>query len=143
VDDQQIAPVRAYLDAWDGAKGKPRIGLSRGIYPAKDKQTALAKLREDVLRVANTQQTRYPPGESLESYCRRLHIFYGHPEEVAASLGSDKIFPYATDLIVQFSPVIPPLDEAIHILEQMATEVAPALGWQPRSAQPQMAARSA
>jgi alkanesulfonate monooxygenase SsuD/methylene tetrahydromethanopterin reductase-like flavin-dependent oxidoreductase (luciferase family) len=131
-DEQQVPVVEAYLEAWYGAAGKPRIGMSRGIYPAPDKRTALAHLREDVLRVAKTQQQRFPPGESLESYCRRLHIFYGPCEEVATGLGSDKIFPYASDLIVQYSPVIPPLDEAIHILEQVATQIAPALGWQPQ-----------
>jgi alkanesulfonate monooxygenase SsuD/methylene tetrahydromethanopterin reductase-like flavin-dependent oxidoreductase (luciferase family) len=134
-DQFQVPAVQAYLDTWRdtwaGSNGKPRIGMSRGIYPARDKKTALAHLRDDVLRVAKTQQERYPPGDSLENYCRRLHIFYGHPEEVAQEMRADKIFPFATDIIVQFSPVIPPLDEAIRILEQMATEVAPALGWQP------------
>jgi alkanesulfonate monooxygenase SsuD/methylene tetrahydromethanopterin reductase-like flavin-dependent oxidoreductase (luciferase family) len=132
-DQQQVPTVQAYLDAWQGNPGKPRIGMSRGIYPAPDKQSALAHLRADVLRVAAAQQGRFPAGESLESYCRRLHIFYGHPEEVAEGLRGDKIFPYATDIILQFSPVIPPLDEAIHILEQVATQIAPALGWQPQT----------
>jgi len=89
-------------------------------------------LRDDVLRVAKAQQNRFPAGESLESYCRRLHIFYGNPEEVAEGLRADKIFPFATDIILQYSPVMPPLDEAIGILEQIATQIAPALGWQPR-----------
>jgi hypothetical protein len=106
--------------------------MSRGIYPARDKQTALANLRDSVLRVVKSQTGRFPQGESLESYCRRLHIFYGNPEEVAQGLLGDKIFPYATDIILQFSPVIPPLDEAIRILEQVATQIAPALGWQPQ-----------
>jgi hypothetical protein len=52
---------------------------------------------------------------------------------VAEGLHDDKIFPYATDVILQYSPVIPPLDEAIHILELLATEVAPALGWRPQT----------
>ena len=137
-DAQQVPTVEAYLKTWDEAghaAGKARVGMSRGIYPAADKRTALTHLREDVLRVAASQKNRYPAGESLESYCRRLHIFYGHPDEVAAEMQEDKIFPFATDIILQFSPVIPPLDEAIHILEQVATQVAPALGWQrqPRS----------
>jgi alkanesulfonate monooxygenase SsuD/methylene tetrahydromethanopterin reductase-like flavin-dependent oxidoreductase (luciferase family) len=131
-DQQQIATVQAYLDAWEGSS-KPRIGMSRGVYPARDKQTALEHLREDVLRMAKAQSGRFPPGESLESYCRRLHISYGNPDEVAEGLHDDKIFPYATDVILQYSPVIPPLDEAIHILELLATEVAPALGWQPQT----------
>jgi alkanesulfonate monooxygenase SsuD/methylene tetrahydromethanopterin reductase-like flavin-dependent oxidoreductase (luciferase family) len=132
-DKQQVPTVQAYLDAWGDSAGKPRIGMSRGIYPARDKATALAHLRHDVLRVATAQQGRFPAGETLESYCRRLHIFYGHPEEVAEGLRSDLVFPYATDIILQYSPVMPPLDEAIRILEQVATQIGPALGWQPQA----------
>ncbi len=134
-DLQQVPTVQAYLEAWQGALGKPRIGMSRGVYPARDKQTALGHLRNDVLRVAKSQSSRYPTGESLESTCRRMHIFYGHPEEVAEGLRDDKIFPYATDVILQFSPVLAPIDEAIRILEQVATQIAPALGWQAQPAQ--------
>ena len=41
------------------------------------------------------------------------------------------VLPIATDLILQFSPAAPPLGEAIAALELLATQVAPALGWQP------------
>jgi len=130
-DQQQLPVVQAYLDGWQDTSQKPRVGMSRGIYPAADKASALAHLRKDVLRAAAAQQGRFPPGESLESYCRRLHLFYGTPEEVVDGLRGDKVFPYATDLILQFSPVIPELSEAIRILEVIATEIAPALGWRP------------
>lgn len=131
-DVQQVPTVEAYIEACKQQGIAPRIGMSRGIYPARDKATALERLRADVFRMAKGQVGRFPPGESLESYCQRLHLFYGTSEEVAEGLRADKIFPYATDIIVQFSPVIPPLDEAIRILQEMATVIAPALGWQPR-----------
>jgi alkanesulfonate monooxygenase SsuD/methylene tetrahydromethanopterin reductase-like flavin-dependent oxidoreductase (luciferase family) len=145
-DQQQVPTVEAYLETWNNANGTPRtatprIGMSRGIYPARDRQSALAHVRADVLRMAAAQRSRFPAGESLESYCRRLHLFYGHPEEIAEGLAADKIMPYATDLILQFSPVIPPLDEAIHILEQMATQIAPALGWHPHAQRAQREAQ--
>jgi alkanesulfonate monooxygenase SsuD/methylene tetrahydromethanopterin reductase-like flavin-dependent oxidoreductase (luciferase family) len=130
-DQQQVPVVKAYLDSWQEMEKTPRVGMSRGIYPAADKASALAHLRQDVLRATAAQKGRFPPGESLESYCRRLHIFYGHPEEVADGLRGDQIFPFATDVILQFSPVIPELGEAIRILEAIATEIAPALGWHP------------
>ena len=41
------------------------------------------------------------------------------------------VLPYATDLILQFNPAVPPLHQAIRMLEQVATEIAPQLGWQP------------
>jgi hypothetical protein len=50
---------------------------------------------------------------------------------VASRLASDRVLPLATDLIVQFSPPAPPLDEAMAGLEMLATRVGPALGWKP------------
>jgi alkanesulfonate monooxygenase SsuD/methylene tetrahydromethanopterin reductase-like flavin-dependent oxidoreductase (luciferase family) len=140
-DALQLPVVNAYREAWQNPHGKQRIGMSRGIYPAGDKRTALGALREDILRTvkASGASGRFPPGESLERVCERLHIFYGHPDEVAEGLRADLVFPYATDLILQYSPVMPPLDEAIRILEQIATQIAPALGWQPEPAQPELA----
>lgn len=131
-DVQQVPTVEAYIEACTQLGIRPRIGMSRGIYPAKDKATALSLVREDIMRVAKVQVGRFPPGESLESYCRRLHLFYGTADEVAEGLLTDKILPYATDVILQFSPVLPPLPEAIRILQDVATVIAPALGWQPR-----------
>lgn len=130
--DQVQAPLaKAYVEAWPNDSTQPRIGLSRGIYPAADKQTALAALREPVLRSAENmiRQGNVAAGLPLEAYCERMHIAYGHPTEVAAYLRADQVFPYATDLILQFNPATPPLDQAIHMLEQIATEIAPALGW--------------
>lgn len=134
-DHQQLPVVEAYKAAWQALNAKPRVGMSRGIYPASDKRTALGELREDVMRVVNSSAGggRFVRDKTLEDYCRRLHIFYGHPEEIAVGLRGDGIFPHATDLILQFAPVIPSLDRAINILEQIATEIAPALGWQPKS----------
>jgi hypothetical protein len=60
-----------------------------------------------------------------------MHISYGSPDQVAERLASDRVLPLATDLIVQFSPASPALDEAIAGLELLATQVAPALGWKP------------
>jgi alkanesulfonate monooxygenase SsuD/methylene tetrahydromethanopterin reductase-like flavin-dependent oxidoreductase (luciferase family) len=133
--DQLQAPVvQAYLDAWNAQFGKPRIALSRGIYPAADKQAALEGVREGVLRTADAmiRQGQFPAGRSLEYYCQRLHVYYGHPDEVAGGLTADQVLPYATDLILQFSPAIPPLDQAIQMLEQTALRIAPALGWRPK-----------
>jgi hypothetical protein len=71
-------------------------------------------------------------GLSLEEHCHRMHIFYGHPQEIVAGLAADRLLPHTQDLILQFSPIIPPFAEAVHMLEQIATEIAPALGWQPQ-----------
>ena len=132
-DQIQATLADAYVSAWNGHSTPPRIGLSRGIYPAADKQTALAALRAPVLRAteAMIKQGHLPAGQSLEYYCERMHIAYGHPDEVAATLAADRTLPYATDLILQFNPATPPLAQAIRMLEQIAVEIAPVLGWQP------------
>jgi alkanesulfonate monooxygenase SsuD/methylene tetrahydromethanopterin reductase-like flavin-dependent oxidoreductase (luciferase family) len=132
-DKAQLSVADAYRAAWNGQPAPPRIGLSRGIYPAADRRTALDELRESVLRSAEGQikQGQLPAGLSLERYCERMHIAYGHPDEVAARLATDRILPYTTDLILQFNPAFPPLDQALRMLEQIATQIAPALGWRP------------
>lgn len=133
-DRVQLPVARAYLETWNGQAAGPRIGLSRGIYPALDQCAALVDLRECVLRsMENTiRQGLVPAGLPLERYCEHQNIFYGSPEEVAAGLLADQVLPYATDLILQFNPANPALDKAIWMLEQVATHIAPALGWRPR-----------
>lgn len=127
----QLPLIEAYLAAWNGQSAAPRIGVSRTVYPAADRRTALAALRADVLRSAETlvAQGQLPAGQSLEQYCACMNIAYGHPDEVAAALAADRVLPYATDLIFQFSPALPPLDTALWMLEQIATQIAPQLGW--------------
>lgn len=131
-DQIQAHWARAYLAT---APAQPRIGLSRGIYPAVDRRTALAGLREGVGRFAEKfiQAGRFPAGQPIERYLQRLHVIYGHPEEVAAGLAADQVLPATTDLILQFSPATPPLAEALLMLEQIATQIAPALGWHPQA----------
>ena len=136
-DELQLPLVNAYLAAWNGHGAPRRIGISRSVYPATDKRTALAQMRTDIVRTVEdlVAQGQLPPGLTLEQYCRCLHIAYGHPDEVAMTLLSDRVLPYATDLIIQFSPALPPLATALRMLEQMAKEIAPELGWQPQELQ--------
>ncbi len=116
--------------------GEVRIGLSRGVFPAADRRTAQAAIAAPVMRMAERmiKAGLFPGGMKAEECFERLHISYGSPEEVAERLASDRVLPLATDLIFQFSPAAPPLDEAIAALELLATQVAPALGWQPQRA---------
>jgi len=131
-DIVQLPVAKTYLDAWPAGPEPPRIGLSRGVYVAADKKTALAEMKPDISRALEVmiRQGRMPAGLSFEDYCERLYIAYGHPEEVAASLSADRVLPFATDLILQFDPVFPSLDHTLRMLEQIAAQVAPALGWQ-------------
>ncbi|MBX3013013.1 MAG: LLM class flavin-dependent oxidoreductase [Caldilineaceae bacterium] len=130
-DQVQLRVAQAYQEQWRNHPQPPRIGLSRGVYPAADRATALAELRTGVMQSAEmmAKQGNLPPGLSLEEYCQRMYIAYGHPEEVAATLAADRVLPMTTDLILQFNPVKPPLAQSIQMLEQIATQIAPALGW--------------
>ena len=108
----------------ENAPAPPRIGLSRGIYLGSSRQAALDEIEKYAMG-------GLPPDLSPEGFCQRVHIAYGPPEDVAARLGADRVLPYTTELILQFDPIHPPLERILEMLEQVAKEVAPALGWQP------------
>jgi len=133
-DEVQLPWAEAYLGAYRGASEGRRIGLSRGVYPAKDKAAARSVIESAVLKLAEQRVARNGgalAGLTPEEYFERLHISYGSPDDVAERLASDRVLPLATDLICQFSPAAPPLQEGIAVLELIATEVAPKLGWSP------------
>ena len=131
-DEVQRPWADEFLGAWEQPR-RPRVGLSRFVFPAADRRTALAQIADDVTAAA----TRMAAGRGLpgvvdvEDALRRFHAFYGHPEEIVAALQREQVLPVATDLITQFNPAVPDHDAAIRALELIATEVAPALGWQP------------
>jgi alkanesulfonate monooxygenase SsuD/methylene tetrahydromethanopterin reductase-like flavin-dependent oxidoreductase (luciferase family) len=131
-DDVQRPWADAYLGAWTQPRA-PRIGLSRFVFPAKDRRTALEQIGPDVLAAAQEMAKHFPfPADmDTDEALRRFHSFYGHPDEIIAALEQEKVLPVATDLITQFNPAILDHDAAIRGLELIATEIAPALGWKP------------
>ncbi|MGY1602482.1 LLM class flavin-dependent oxidoreductase [Geodermatophilus sp. SYSU D00815] len=131
-DEVQRPWADEFLAAWTRPRAS-RIGLSRFVFPAADRRTALAQIGPDVLRAAQPFVARgaFPAGLGTEGYLRRFHAFYGHPDEIVAGLQRERVLPVATDLITQFNPAVPDHDAAIRALELIATEIAPALGWQP------------
>lgn len=133
-DVVQLPVTQAYLKSWQKTDAKPRVGLSRGIYVGQDKKSTLQTMEPDVSRAMKQMVTqgRIPAGLSIAEYCNRIFA-YGHPEEAAEMLNQDQVLPYTTDLILQFDPVFPDLDQAIHMLELIATQVGPRLGWKPNS----------
>ncbi|MGW5639975.1 hypothetical protein ACWEWQ_35175, partial [Streptomyces sp. NPDC003832] len=137
-DEVQRPWADAFLAAWKGPR-RPRVGLSRFVFPAKDRRTALRHIGDDVHRAALRMAGHgaFPEGLDADEALRRFHCFYGHPDEIAAALGREQVLPLATDLITQFNPALPDHDATVRALELIATEVAPALGWKPASqAQP-------
>ncbi|MFJ6074092.1 LLM class flavin-dependent oxidoreductase [Streptomyces sp. NPDC093065] len=131
-DEVQRPWTDAYLTAWNRPRG-PRIGVSRLVFPAKDRRTALAHIGDDVHRAAlrMAKSGAFPEGLDRDEALRRFHAFHGSPEEIVAAFRQEKVLPLATDLITQFNPAVPDQDATIRALELIATEVAPALGWSP------------
>ncbi|WP_236794481.1 LLM class flavin-dependent oxidoreductase [Amycolatopsis sp. GM8] len=131
-DEVQRPWADTYLAAWQTPR-EPRIGLSRFVFPAADRRTALAQIGDDVQRAAHRfgERGAFPPNLDLDGALRRFHAFYGHPDEIIAELRRERVLPVATDLITQFNPAVPDHDAAIRALELIATEIAPALGWRP------------
>ncbi len=130
-DQAQLPVAEAYLAAHATHAHTPRIGLSRAVYPAADRKTAIAELDSGVADYVQSMIQRgfFPAGLSQAAYYARSHIHYGHPEEVIASLQADLVLPYTTELICQVHPGHPTPAQILTALERIATEVAPALGW--------------
>jgi alkanesulfonate monooxygenase SsuD/methylene tetrahydromethanopterin reductase-like flavin-dependent oxidoreductase (luciferase family) len=131
-DQAQLPVAEAYLEAHRVQTHAPRVGLSRAVYPAADRKTAIAHLDSGVAAYVDSMIERgfFPGGLNQQAYYARSHIHYGHPEEVVASLQSDQVLPYTTELICQVHPGHPTPDQILIALERIASEVAPALGWQ-------------
>ncbi|WP_101832536.1 LLM class flavin-dependent oxidoreductase, partial [Frankia canadensis] len=131
-DEVQRPWADAYLAAWEQPR-RPRIGLSRFVFPAADRDAALAQIGPGVLTAARrfAERGAFPAGIDLDEALRRFHAFHGHPDEIVEGLRRERVLPVATDLITQFNPAIVDHDAAIRALELIATEVAPALGWRP------------
>jgi len=131
-DEVQRPWADAFLGAWQEPR-PPRVGLSRFVFPAADRRTALSHIAADVSAAATRMAaTRgYTGVIDVDEALRRFHAFYGHPEEIVEALRHEQVLPVATDLITQFNPAVLDHDTAIRALELIATEVAPALGWKP------------
>jgi len=130
-DQAQLPVAQNYLRERSTRPGAVRLGLSRTVYPAADRPTALAHLAGGVANYADEMIRRgyFPAGLSQSEYFTRSHIHYGHPDQVVASLRADRVLPLTTELICQVQPGHPTPDQITIALERIATEVAPALGW--------------
>jgi len=128
-DQAQLPMLTAYQSALGGAE--PRVGVSRTVYPADDRATAREHLRAGVLRQAQAlmRTGRLQSGLAEDEQFARMNLFFGHPEEVAAQLSRDQVVAQAGDLLVQVDPGRLSHQQTLRVLERIARDVAPALGW--------------
>jgi alkanesulfonate monooxygenase SsuD/methylene tetrahydromethanopterin reductase-like flavin-dependent oxidoreductase (luciferase family) len=132
-DVAQRPVALAYLAERGARPGPARIGLSRCVYPAADRRTAMADLGEGVAAYVADMVRRghFPAGMDEAAAFRRTHVHCGSPEEVIASLRADCVLDLSTELICQVHPGRLTADQVLRAMELIAREVAPRLGWRP------------
>jgi len=130
--EAQAALVAAYEAALPEGVA-PRVLVSRAVYPDRDRASALAKLVDGARRWQSWLADLGRPGVadvSPEEYLVRDHTRFGSAEEIASSLAADPGVAAATELLVSFPPAVPELAEHRRLLEAVATDLAPRLGWE-------------
>jgi hypothetical protein len=68
-----------------------------------------------------------------DDFFDREDFHFGRPEDVVESLRRDPGMPYATELLTGMLSARLTPRELLPVLERIAVDVAPALGWRPRS----------
>lgn len=138
LSDIQEPMIEAYLAALPAGKA-PRILASRSVFVVDDRAEGL-RFAEIGLRRFHKRlvaQGRAPAGEvTVEDMIRLQDVHLGTPEEVVASLRTDRAMKYATELAVQVHSVDPPHPFVLRSIELVAQGVAPAFGWQRQPAEP-------
>ncbi|PWC15241.1 putative FMN-dependent luciferase-like monooxygenase [Brenneria corticis] len=129
--DLQNQMIDAYLaELPEGVQ--PRILGSRSVFVADDRQLALS-LAEKGLRRSAARLGAFRPirqgsvAELIDSF--DSHV--GTAEDVIATLQTDSSLARVTDVAFQVHSIDPPHALILRSLELIATQVAPALGWQP------------
>ncbi|MFT4233868.1 MAG: LLM class flavin-dependent oxidoreductase [Microbacterium sp.] len=117
---------------------RARVALSRSVLPATDAGTAAAYEKYDLERQQFGPAASRPSG-ALDIVPRAAGtlpgfeatpVLRGDPDQVIEQLRSDEAFGASDHLIAFLVPEFD-VDRNIRILEDIATHVAPALGWTP------------
>lgn len=132
-DVAQIPLANAYFHEMRAHAHPPRLGLSRTVYAAADRKTAMADLESGISGWIEAMVKRgdYAPGLTRDEYYAKIHVHCGHPEEVIQSVRDDQLYSCAAELICQAQPGHPTAKQIMRSLELIATQVAPELGWTP------------
>ncbi len=129
--DLQHPIIDAYLAALPPDR-QPRILGSRTLFVADNPDEALRFADIGLRRIVDhfVAAGHIIPGRSLVDLISAFDVHVGTPEDVIASLRSDSTLERVTDLVFQAHSVDPPHPYLLRSLELIATEVAPALGWE-------------
>ncbi|MBY0333094.1 MAG: putative FMN-dependent luciferase-like monooxygenase [Acetobacteraceae bacterium] len=130
LSDIQDPMVDAYLAALPPGVA-PRILASRSVFVVDDRADGLRFAEIGLRRYQARLAERGHAGAAhlpVEELIRRQDVHLGTPEEVAASLRTDRVLDRATDLAVQVHSVDPPHPFVLRSIELMGRAVAPAIG---------------
>jgi alkanesulfonate monooxygenase SsuD/methylene tetrahydromethanopterin reductase-like flavin-dependent oxidoreductase (luciferase family) len=122
---------RPLAEAYRRASARPRFGIVRAVFPAKDRQTA----RDDLAPALDIHRQNFAEltGLSTEDHLARINVHHGTPDEVIDGLRADPALLDYLNPDSWFLPVVQhelsTVDEDIDRLRAIATEIAPALGW--------------
>jgi alkanesulfonate monooxygenase SsuD/methylene tetrahydromethanopterin reductase-like flavin-dependent oxidoreductase (luciferase family) len=129
---QQAEWIAAYRAAWGEPGRRPRVQVSRAVYPHSDRAEAVRLVTPGARRWQSWQSSRRDiAGLSVEDYLEADRALLGPPELLATELAADPALQQVTDLLVNFVPGVPEFDEHVRLLAASAQELAPLLGWHP------------
>ena len=139
--DIQDPIIDAYLAALPPERA-PRIMGSRSVLVGDDRddvrRLSLIGLRRAAGRLRSIGRER--PEGTLDTMLADADSHVGTPEEVIASLNTDRTLDRVTDLVFQVHSMDPPHPHILRCIELMAETVAPAMGWRPAHAAATLAA---
>ncbi|WP_410614508.1 LLM class flavin-dependent oxidoreductase [Amycolatopsis sp. lyj-109] len=124
---------RPLAEAYAAAAVRPRFGIVRAVFPAKDRQAA----QDDLAPALGVHRRNFAEltGLSTEEHLVRINVHHGTPEDVTESLSADPALLDFLNPDSWFLPVVQhelsDVDADIERLRVIATEIAPALGWRP------------
>ncbi|GAB2942979.1 putative FMN-dependent luciferase-like monooxygenase [Nonomuraea fastidiosa] len=125
--DLQLPIIAAYREALPPG-AEPRIMASRTAFVADSRAEAL---RYAELGLGRRRLPYELPQRDLHSKIAAFDVHLGTPQDVIESLRADPTLEQVTDVAFQVHSVDPPHPLILRSIELLATEVAPALGWQP------------
>ncbi|WP_410631032.1 LLM class flavin-dependent oxidoreductase [Amycolatopsis sp. cmx-4-83] len=130
-DPQKVQ--RPLAEAYAAASPRPRFGIVRAVFPAKDRQAA----RDDLAPALDLHRRNFAElaGLSTEAHLARTNVHHGTAAEVTESLRADPALLGFLNPDSWFLPVVQhelsDVDADVERLRVIATEIAPALGWRP------------
>ncbi|WP_176081548.1 LLM class flavin-dependent oxidoreductase [Paraburkholderia tropica] len=126
--EAQLRQIAAYRGNWHDAR-PPRIALGRVIVPLDSASTATREFYR-AYAAGRHARTLMPHGERRTLFAPDL---VGSAEEIVAALQADPVLAEVSELRLEL-PYDLPFEHYRQILEDVATRVAPRLGWRARDA---------